>query len=60
VRRGVAAAVLLMLTLPVIYSRLWQGTVGQQMQLVVQRDSRLQAVTVRPADRYRVYRTSDK
>ena len=42
------------------YARLWRGTVGREVQLVVQRDARFEAITVRPADRYRVYRTSDK
>jgi len=42
------------------YSRLWRGAVDQEVQLVVQRDARFEAITVRPADRYRVFRTSDK
>ena len=42
------------------YTRLWQGTVDQEVQLVVQREARFEAITVRPADRYRIYRTSDK
>lgn len=42
------------------YARLWRGTVGEEIQLVVQRDTRFEAITVRPVDRYRVYRTSDK
>ncbi len=41
------------------YSRLWQGSVGQELQIVVVRESKFQAITVRPADRYRVYRTRD-
>jgi len=36
------------------YTRLWQGTVDQEVRL------RFEAITVRPSDRYRVYRTSDK
>jgi len=42
------------------YARLWQGGMDQDVQLVVQRESGFQAVTVRPADRYRVFRTSSK
>ena len=42
------------------YARLWRGAVDQEVQLVVQRDARFEAVTVTPVDRYRVYRTSDK
>ena len=42
------------------YARLWQGAVGQDVQLVVARESGFEAVTVRPADRYRVFRTSGK
>jgi S1-C subfamily serine protease len=42
------------------YARLWQGSVGQEVQLVVVRESGFEAVSVRPADRYRVFRTSGK
>jgi S1-C subfamily serine protease len=44
------------------YTRLWQGAPGQDVQLVVARasGSGFEAVTVRPADRYRVFRTSDR
>src|SRR5262249_49903257 len=42
------------------YTRLWRGAVEQDVQLVIQRATRFEAVTVRPADRYRIYRTSDK
>ena len=44
------------------YARLWQGSPGQDVQLVVVRasGSGFEAVTVRPADRYRVFRTSDR
>jgi len=42
------------------YARLWRGPVEQDVQLVIQRATRFEAVTVRPADRYRIYRTSDK
>src|SRR5262249_52420119 len=40
------------------YRRLWQGWVEQDVQVLVQRDQGLQAIPVRPADRYRFYRTS--
>src|SRR5262252_4911538 len=42
------------------YARLWQGSVGQEVELVVVRESGFEAVSVRPADRYRVFRTSGK
>ncbi len=42
------------------YARLWQGAVDQEVQVVVQREARFEAITVRPTDRYRVYRTSDR
>lgn len=42
------------------YTRLWQGSVDQDVQVVVQRATRFEAISVRPADRYRVYRTSDR
>jgi len=44
------------------YTRLWQGLPDQEVQLVVVRGSGsgFEAVTVRTADRYRVFRTSDK
>jgi hypothetical protein len=34
--------------------------VDQEVNIVVQRDARFEAITVRPADRYGVYRTSDR
>lgn len=40
------------------YLRLWQGSVGQDVQVVVQRETGFEAITVRPADRYRFYRTT--
>jgi len=40
------------------YRRLWSGAIGQEVQLVVLRDQRFEAITVRPMDRYRIYRTS--
>ena len=42
------------------YARLWQGSLDQEVQLVVVRESGFAAVSVRPADRYRVYRTSGR
>jgi serine protease Do len=39
------------------YRRLWARQVGEELVLVVQRAERLQAITVRTADRYRVFRT---
>ncbi|HXJ79655.1 MAG TPA: S1C family serine protease [Candidatus Methylomirabilis sp.] len=44
------------------YTRLWQGAPDQEVQLVIRRASGAtrEAVTVRPADRYRVFRTSDR
>ena len=36
------------------YRRLWLGLVGQDVQLVVMRDARFEAITVRPVDRYRL------
>jgi len=41
------------------YRRLWSGGIGQEVQLVVLRDQRFEAITVRPVDRYRIYRISD-
>jgi S1-C subfamily serine protease len=40
------------------YRRLWQGSVEQDVQVIVQRDQATQSITVRPADRYRIYRTT--
>jgi S1-C subfamily serine protease len=42
------------------YARLWRGRVGDRVQLVIQRAERFEAITVRSADRYRVFRTSDR
>jgi S1-C subfamily serine protease len=41
------------------YRRLWLGLVGQDVQLVVMREARLEAITVRPVDRYRLLTTTD-
>jgi S1-C subfamily serine protease len=42
------------------YRRLWQGSLEQEVQLVVQRETGFEAITVRPADRYRFYRTTGR
>jgi len=42
------------------YRRLWQGGVGQDVQLVVMREARLEAITVRSVDRYRLFQPSDR
>jgi serine protease Do len=39
------------------YRRLWEGQVGEEMVLVIQRPEGSQTITVRTADRYRVFRT---
>lgn len=40
------------------YSRLWTTQVGQEITVVVVRESRFEAITVRPADRYQFFRTT--
>jgi len=42
------------------YRRLWAHAVGDEITLLVRRAQRFEAVTVRAADRYRVYRTTDR
>jgi S1-C subfamily serine protease len=42
------------------YRRLWLGSVGQDVQLVVMRAARLEAITVRSVDRYRLFQTKDR
>jgi serine protease Do len=42
------------------YRRLWLGPVEQDVQLVVMREARLEAITVRPVDRYRLLQTGDR
>ena len=42
------------------YQRLWQGSVDQDVQIVVQRDRGFEAITVRPTDRYRLFRTTGR
>lgn len=39
------------------YTRLWARPVGEDLVVVVRREDRFEAITVRPADRYRVFRT---
>jgi S1-C subfamily serine protease len=41
------------------YRRLWQAQVGQEITLVVLRESRFQVITVRPVDRYQFFRTGN-
>jgi len=41
------------------YRRLWQAQVGQEITLVVLRESRFHAITVRPVDRYQFFRTGN-
>jgi S1-C subfamily serine protease len=40
------------------YSRLWTTQVGQEITVVVVRESRFEAIAVRPADRYQFFRTT--
>jgi S1-C subfamily serine protease len=42
------------------YRRLWQTQVGQEISVVVLRQSRFHVITVRPADRYQFFRTTGK
>ncbi|MBI2525894.1 MAG: serine protease [Candidatus Rokubacteria bacterium] len=42
------------------YARLWEHRVGEPVDIVIERAGRRQTITVRPADRYRVYRTTEK
>jgi S1-C subfamily serine protease len=39
------------------YSRLWARKVGEELAVVVRRDARFETITVRSADRYRIFRT---
>jgi S1-C subfamily serine protease len=41
------------------YGRLWETRIGEPLEVLVQRESGRAALTVRPADRYRVYRTTE-
>jgi S1-C subfamily serine protease len=42
------------------YRKLWKTEVGQEVTVVVVRESRFHAITVRPADRYQFFRTIGK
>ena len=42
------------------YRKLWQTKVGQEVTLVVLRESRFEVITVRPVDRYQFIRTRGK
>lgn len=42
------------------YLALWQLPMDQEVRVTVKRAAGLEAITVRPMDRYRFYRTSDK
>ena len=42
------------------YRRLWLGSAGQDVQLVVMRAARLEAITVRSVDRYRLFPLKDR
>ena len=42
------------------YRRLWLGWAGQDVQLVVMRATRLEAITVRSVDRYRLFQPKDR
>jgi len=42
------------------YARLWERKVGEDLVVVVRREDRFEAITVRPNDRYRVFRTSEQ
>ena len=42
------------------YRRLWLGSVGQNVELVVVREARFEAITVRSIDRYRLFPPTDQ
>ena len=42
------------------YQTLWQAQVDQDVHVTVERPGGRHAITVRPVDRYRLYRTSDQ
>lgn len=42
------------------YRKLWETQIGQEISVVVVRDSRFHAITVRPADRYQFFRTTGR
>ena len=41
------------------YRKLWQAKLGQDVSLLILRDSRFQVITVRPMDRYQLLRTTE-
>jgi serine protease Do len=42
------------------YTRLWETRTGEPVAVTVRRDSGSQILTVRPADRYRIFRTKER
>jgi serine protease Do len=42
------------------YTRLWAGQIGEPVAVEVRRQTGSQVITVRPADRYRIFRTTEK
>jgi S1-C subfamily serine protease len=42
------------------YHKLWQTALGQEVSLVILRESRFQVITVRPIDRYELLRPTGK
>jgi serine protease Do len=42
------------------YARLWETRLGEPVAVLVRRDSGAQLLTVRPADRYRIFRTEER
>ena len=41
------------------YTRLWETRIGEPVEVLVQREAGRATLTVRPADRYRLYRTTE-
>ena len=41
------------------YARLWETRIGEPVEVLVQRESGRATLTVRPVDRYRLYRTTE-
>ena len=42
------------------YARLWERRPGEEVVVIVRRENRFEAITVRPADRYRIFRTNER
>ena len=40
------------------YTRLWSRPIGEDLVVLVRREDRFEAITVRPADRYKVFKTN--